>query len=325
MNRRAFVIVLGAAAIRPLAGRAEQTGRRWTIGVLSPGAPNPSPSLEAFLSGLRDLGYVEGQNVSLIWKFSGDRTERLHALAGELVQAQVDLIFAINTPAALAAENATTRIPIIVTRVSDPVRTGLVASLAHPGTNLTGLTTMSEEVEGKRLQLLREALPGRTRLAVLWNEANTGHLQNLETMKLAAAQLGLELFVFGIKRSDQVHNALQTALRQDVQALFVVDDLFISALQPTIIEFAANNNLPVISQFREFAEAGGLMAYGPNDREMFRRAAFFVDKILKGSEPADLPIERPTKFELVINLKTAKALGLAVPPNMLDLADEVIE
>jgi putative ABC transport system substrate-binding protein len=144
-------------------------------------------------------------------------------------------------------------------------------------------------------------------------------------MKLGAAQLGLELFILGIKRSDQVQNALQTALRQGVEALFVVDDLFISALEPTIIEFAANNKLPVISQFREFAEAGGLMAYGPNDREMFRRAALFVDKILRGSKVADLPLERPTKFELVVNLKTAKALGLTVPPNMLDLADEVIE
>jgi putative ABC transport system substrate-binding protein len=161
LNRRGFIAVLAVAAGWPLAGHAEQTAKRWTIGVLSPGAPNPSPSLEAFLSGLRDLGCVEGQNVSIIWKFSGDRTERLHALADELVQAQVDLIFAINTPAALAAKNVTTRIPIIVTRVSDPVRTGLVASLAHPGTNLTGLTTMSEEVEGKRLQLLQEALPGR--------------------------------------------------------------------------------------------------------------------------------------------------------------------
>jgi putative ABC transport system substrate-binding protein len=325
MRRRAFFAVLSVAATWPLAGHTQQPGKRWSIGVLSPGTPNPSPSLEAFLSGLRDLGYVEGQNVSIIWKFSGDRTERLHALADELVQAQVDLIFAINTPAALAAKSATTRTPIIVTRVSDPVRTGLVASLAHPGTNLTGPTTMSEEVEGKRLQLLREALPGRTRLAVLWNEANTGHVQNLETMKLAATQLGLELFIFGIKRSDQVQNALQAALRQGVEALFVVDDLFISALQPSIVEFAAINKLPVISQFKEFAEAGGLMAYGPNDYEMFRRTAFFVDKIFKGSEAADLPFERPTKFELVINLKTAKALGLTVPPAMLDLADEVIE
>jgi putative ABC transport system substrate-binding protein len=237
----------------------------------------------------------------------------------------VDVIFAINTPAALAAKNATTRIPIIMTRVSDPVRTGLIASLAHPGANLTGLTTMSEEVEGKRLQLLREALPGRTRLGVLWNEANTGHLQNLKEMQLAASQLGVEVFILGVSRAEQLESALKMALKQRAEALFVVDDLFVQSLELVILEFASNHKLPVISQFPEFAEAGGLMAYGPNNNEMFRRVAFFVDKIFKGSNPAELPVERPTKFELIINLKTARALNLEIPVSLLDLADEVIE
>jgi ABC-type uncharacterized transport system substrate-binding protein len=325
MNRSTFISLVAGAAVWPLAARAQQTARRWTVGVLSPGAPNPSAPVEEFRNGLRDLGYVEGRNLSIIWKYSGDRTDRLRILADELVQAQVDVIFAINTPAALAAKNATTRIPIIVTRVSDPVRTGLVASLPHPGANVTGLTTMSEEVEGKRLQLLREALPGCTRLAVLWNKANTGHVQNLTEMQLAASQLGVEVFILGISRAEQIQDVLEMALRQGAEALFVVDDLFIQSLQPVILAYASNHKLPVISQFREFAVAGGLMAYGPNNNEMFRRVAFFVDKILNGSKPADLPVERPTKFELVINLKTAKALGLTVPPSMLDLADEVIE
>jgi len=325
MNRRALISLVAGASAWALAARAQQTVKRWTIGVLSPGAPNPSTSVEAFLSGLRDRGYVVGRNLSIIWKFSGDRTDRLPVLADELVQAQVDVIFAINTPAALAAKNATTQIPIIMTRVSDPVRTGLIASLAHPGANLTGLTTMSEVVEGKRLQLLREVLPGCMRLAVLWNEANTGHVQNLKEMQLAATRLGVEVFVLGISRADQVQHVLEMALRQHAEAFFVVDDLFIQSLQPIILEYTSNHKIPVISQFREFAAAGGLMAYGPNNSEMFRRVAVFVDKILHGSKPADLPVERPTKFELVINVKTAKALGVTVPPNMLDLADEVIE
>jgi putative tryptophan/tyrosine transport system substrate-binding protein len=325
MRRRDFIITVIGSLSWPFIARAQQTGTRWTIGVLSPGAPNPSPPLEAFRSGLSELGYIEGQNVSIIWKFSGDRTDRLSVMADELVRAQVDVIFAINTPATLAAKNATAQIPIIMTRVSDPVRTGLVASLAHPGANLTGLTTMSEEVEGKRLQLLREALPGRTRLAVLWNEANRGHVQNLKEMQLAGARLGLEVFTLGVSRAEQVGSVFKMALSQRAEALFVVDDLFIQSLELVILEFASNHKLPVISQFREFAEAGGLMAYGPNNNEMFRRVAFFVDKIFKGIKPADLPVERPTKFELIINMKTAKALNLKIPVSVLDLADEVIE
>jgi len=209
--------------------------------------------------------------------------------------------------------------------VSDPVRTGLVASLSHPGGNITGLTTISEELEGKRLELVREALPQLIRVAVLWNAANPGHAMNVKEMETAAPQLGLQVFAIGIKRADELPTAIESAVNAQAGALFAIDDLVISSYQSQILELTRKVRLPVISQFRDFTVAGGLMAYGPNNDEMFRRAALFIDKIFKGTKPTDLPVQAPTKFELVINLKTAKALGLEVPPTLLARADEVIE
>jgi ABC-type uncharacterized transport system, periplasmic component len=326
MQRREFLGVLGGAAMWPLAAHAQQPAAKvWRVGVLSPGLPGQSPPLEIFRTSLRDLGYVEGRNLIIDWKFSEEHNDPLPALANELVRANVDIIFAINTPAALAAKNATTSIPIVVTRVSDPIRTGLIASLAKPGGNLTGLTTISEELEGKRLELLREALPGLLRVAVLWNEANSGHALNVREMERAGPPLGLQVYLLGLKRADELPAVLQTAIKVQAGALFVIDDLVISSFQTRILDFASKNKLPVISQFREFTDAGGLMAYGPGNDEMFRRAAVYIDKILKGGKPSDVPVERPTRFNLIINLKTAKALGLTVPPTLLARADEVIE
>jgi putative ABC transport system substrate-binding protein len=327
MQRREFITLLGgAAAAWPLTARAQQPAAKvWRVGVLSPGLPGQSPPLEIFRTSLRDLGYVEGKNLIIDWKFSEEHNNPLPALANELVRANVDIIFAINTPAALAAKNATTSIPIVVTRVSDPIRTGLIASLAKPGGNLTGLTTISEELEGKRLELLREALPGLLRVAVLWNEANSGHALNVREMEKAGPPLGLQVYLLGLKRADELPAVLQTAIKVQAGALFVIDDLVISSFQTRILDFASKNKLPVISQFREFTEAGGLMAYGPGNDEMFRRAAVYIDKILKGGKPSDIPVERPTKFNLIINLKAAKSLGLTVPPTFIARADEVIE
>jgi putative ABC transport system substrate-binding protein len=324
-KRRQFITLLGGAAAWPLAARAQQAERMRRIGVLSPGMPAQSPPLQAFRQGLRDVGYVEGQNLAILWKFGGDSVDRLNALADEIVGSKVDVIFAINTSAALAAKRATSTIPIVVTRVSDPIRTGLVASLSHPGGNVTGLTTISEELEGKRLQLLREVLPRLDRVAVLWNAANPGHAMNVEEMEAAAPQLGLQVLAIGVKRADELPTAIESAVNAQAGALFVIDDLVISSYQGQILELTRNAKLPVISQFRDFTVAGGLMAYGPNNDEMFRRAAVFVDKIFKGTKPADLPVQAPIKFELVINLKTAKALGLEIPPTVLARADEVIE
>jgi putative ABC transport system substrate-binding protein len=327
MHRRELITLLGgAAAAWPLAARAQQPAAKvLRIGILSPGMLAQSAPLEAFQRSLRDLGYVEGGNLAIDWKFSDERSDSLSANASELVRTKVDVIFAINTPAALAAKSATTTIPIVVTRVSDPVRSGLVASLAKPGGNLTGLTTISEELEGKRLELLREALPKLLRVAVLWNEANTGHALNVREMEKAGPPLGLQIYLLGIRRAEDLSAALQMAVNVQAGALFAIDDLVIASYQSRILEFSSKNKLPVISQFREFTEAGGLMAYGPNNDEMFRKSAVYIDKIFKGAKPADIPVERPTKFELIINLKTAKALGLAVPPSLLTRADEVIE
>ena len=326
MKRRAFITLLGgAAAAWPLAARAQPSAKVWRVGVLSPGMSGQSPGLQAFRQGLREVGYVEGQNLAILWKFGEDSVDRLTILAGEIVGSRVDVIFAINTSAGLAAKNTTRTIPIVVTRVSDPIRTGLVASLSHPGGNVTGLTTISEELEGKRLELLREALPRLVRVAVLWNAANPGHAMNVKEMEAAAPQLGLQVFAIGIKRADELPTAIESAVNAPAGALFVIDDLVIASYQAQILELTRKAKLPVISQFRDFTVAGGLMAYGPSNDQMFRRAAFFVDKIFKGAKPADLPVQAPTKFELVINLKTAKALGLEVPPTLLARADEVIE
>jgi putative ABC transport system substrate-binding protein len=236
MQRREFITLLGgAAAAWPLTARAQQPAAKvWRVGVLSPGLPGQSPPLEIFRTSLRDLGYVEGRNLIIDWKFSEEHNDPLPALANELVRANVDIIFAINTPAALAAKNATTSIPIVVTRVSDPIRTGLIASLAKPGGNLTGLTTISEELEGKRLELLREALPGLLRVAVLWNEANSGHALNVREMERAGPPLGLQVYLLGLKRADELPAVLQTAIKVQAGALFVIDDLVISSFQTRI-------------------------------------------------------------------------------------------
>ena len=323
MNRRRFLcgLMLGTLSA-PLAGEAQQQiAKTWRIGVLSPGAPGRSAPLEAFRQGLRGLGYVEGQNTIIEERFAEDRTDRLTVLARDLVQAQVDVIFAINTPAALAAKKATATIPIVVTRVSDPIGAGLVGSLARPGGNVTGLTTISPELSGKRLELLHEMLPGVQRIVIIWNSANTGHKANVKEMEAAGPQLRVQVSALEVRREEDLSSAIQTAVNKRAGALVVIDDLVISSYQPRILDMASKHKLPVVSQFREFCEAGGLMAYGPNNDEMFRRAANYMDKILKGAKPADLPIEQPTKFELVINLRTAKALGLTIPQPLLLRAD----
>ncbi len=309
----------------PLAADAQPPGKVYRIGVLSPGSLGPSPPIEAFRQELRDLGYTEGRNMAIEWRFSGGRLDPLPDLAAELVRLKVDVIFAINTPAVQAAKNATGTIPIVMTRVSDPVRTGLVASLARPGGNITGLTQMSPELTGKRLELIKQALPRVSRVALLWNSANTGHTLQVRETGAASRQLGVRIQILGVQGPNELQSAFDAATRERAGALFVIDDLMISSHQTRILELAAKHRLPVISQFREFVEAGGLMAYGPNNDEMFRRAATYVDKILKGAKAADLPVEQPTRFELVVNLRTAKALGLTIPQSILIRADQVIQ
>jgi len=279
--------------------------------------------LSAFEKGLRDLGYVEGQNIRLEYRFAESRLERLPGLAAELVGLKVDVILAINSTAAQAALNATKTIPIVFTWVADPL--SLVTNLARPGGNLTGLTTMTTELSGKRLDLFKAVLPGAPRIAVLWNSANPVATSVFREMESPGARLGVRLHPMGVRSSAELEDAFKEAVRARASALFVIEDGTLFPHRARILSLAAQHRLPAASQFRDFAEAGGLLSYGPNLSDLFRRAAIYVDKILKGTRPGDLPVERPETFELVINLKTAKALGLTIPPSLLQRADKVIE
>jgi ABC-type uncharacterized transport system substrate-binding protein len=326
MDRRAFLHALtGGLLAAPLAAEAEQAGKLVHVGVLSPGWPFvPSDVFEAFRRRLRDLGYVEGRNLAIEWKFAAGHDERLPELVAELLHVNVDVIVPVNMPAAKAAKGATGKIPIVFVQVADTAASDLVQSLARPGGNVTGLVSISPELSGKRLELLKEALPRVRQVGVLRAINPTAALIYRE-LEAASGQLGLRLTDLPIHGRDALQRALEDGGRRQITALVVIDGAAITGLRDPILELARDKHLPVMSQFREFPDHGGLMAYGPSLPEMYRHAADYVDKILKGAKPGDLPIEQPTKFELVINLKTAKALGLTIPPSLLQRADQVIE
>ncbi len=317
------IVTIGVAvAMCGAVAEAQQPKKVIRIGVLSPGFPGPSPLLDAFRQGLRELGYVEGQNIAIEHRFAEAKPEPLSDLAAELVHLKVDVILTINTPASQAAKNATKTIPIVFTYVADPAE--LVASLARPGGNVTGLTTIATELSGKRLELFKETVPKIRRVAVLLNPANPTHVLIFKETDVAARALGLQLLSLGMRGPDELHNAFEVATKERAGALLVIEDLVISSHRTRILDLAVKSRLPTASQYREFAEAGGLLSYGANLPDLFRRAATYVDKILKGTKPADLPVEQPTKFELIINLKAAKQIGLTIPPNVLARADRVI-
>jgi ABC-type uncharacterized transport system substrate-binding protein len=324
MRRREFITLLGsAAATWPLAVRAQEPIRK-RVGILSPEAPPPG-LLQEFEQELRNLGYVRGQNISFEMRDAEGDGQRLAAFADELVKVPVDVILAINTPAVQAAKRATAAIPIVMTRVGNPIKLGLVNSLSQPGGNVTGLTFIPDEVSGKRLQLLKEILPGASRAAVLWYGPNPGPTLVVHEMAAPSRQLGIELLLFPVHSPADLPEAFDAGRRGHSQALVVVDDAFITKHRRKILDLAMRHSLPVFALFRPFAEDGALMAYGASAPPIYRRAAFYVDRILKGARPADLPVEQPTKFELTINLKTARALRVEVPPMLLARADEVIE
>ena len=324
-GRLALIVTLVVVIVAvPLAAEAEQAGRVYRIGVLSPEVPPPG-LLEGFQEGLRELGYVEGKNVAIESRNAEGKNERLAALADELIRLKVDVILAVNTPAAWAAKNATATIPIVMTRIADPVKSGLVPSLSHPGGNLTGLTFIPDELGAKQLQLLKEILPRISRVAALWNADNPGAIIHVREMEPAAAQLGLQLLPLPVRGPSDFLGAFQAATRGRAEALFVQDDAMVTKHRVQIVNLAAKHSLPVISLYKEFPEAGGLIAYGASPPAIYRRAAYYVDRILRGAKPRDLPIERPTKFDLVINLKAARALGLTIPSSLLLRADRVIE
>jgi putative tryptophan/tyrosine transport system substrate-binding protein len=327
LERRTLLgVIAGGLLAAPLAAEAQQAGKVARIGYLTSGSYTTAPHLvEAFLQGLRDLGYVEGQNIVIEQRYADGKAERLPGLAAELVNLKVDVIVASGTPAPLAAKNATKTIPIVMASAGDPVGTGLVASLARPGGNVTGQSTLTPELGRKRVQLVREVLPGVSRVAVLWNAANPYTVLLVREIEAAARALGVQVQSLEVRGPDDFENVLPAAISSRAGALIVVDDPLTVSRRMQIANFAARNRLPAMYGFKEFADAGGLIAFGANLPAMYRRVATYVDKILKGAKPADLPVEQPTKFDLVINLKAAKALGLTIPPSLLQRADQVIE
>jgi putative ABC transport system substrate-binding protein len=303
---------------------AQQPSRMYRIGVLA--AENPPPGLvENFREGLQDLGYIEGRNIAIESRNAQGRSEQLAALADELVRLKVDVILTVNTPAAVAAKNATTTIPIVITRVADPVKSGLVASLSHPGGNLTGLSFMPDDIGTKQLELLKEIRPSISRVAVLWHADNPGASIVVKQMEHASSQLGLRFLRLPVRHAQDFLEALGAATRGRAEALFVVDDAMVTKHRFQILDLAARRSLPVVSFYKEFVEAGGLFAYGASPPAIYRRAAALVDKILKGAKPADLPVEQPMKFEFIINLKAAKQIGLTIPQSVLVRADKVLK
>ncbi len=310
--------------VAPLAAEAQPPGKVYRIGYLGTDPP-PAHLWDALLDGLRERGYSEGRNLVFERRFSEGNAERFPEFAAEMVRLRVDLILVPTTPAALAAKNATQTIPIVILTAIDPVGAGLVASLARPGGNLTGLSVLAPELSGKRLELLKEVVPGMTRVAVLWNAANPANASAWEETQAAARALGLLLHSQEVRGPQDLEGAFALTAKVRPEALLVLPDSLINMYRQQIAEFVTQRHLPSVFSTREWVVAGGLMSYGPSIPDLYRRAATYVDKILKGTKPADLPVEQPMKFELVLNLKTAQALGLTIPPIVLFRADEVIQ
>jgi putative tryptophan/tyrosine transport system substrate-binding protein len=332
MNRRsiALALMLGLLAV-PLAAEAQQAVKVPRIGYLSMLSYSDSslgPLRNAFREGLREHGYIEGQTITIEWRFADGSRERLPALAAELVRLKVDVIFTETTPATRAATQATTTIPIVFNPIADPVGEGFVANLARPGGNVTGLTQASLELSGKRLELLTGAVPRVTRVGVLSHSGVPSERSvrvMLEETEAAARTLGVQLRHLEVQGPRDLDRPFAAISREKVGALIVLNSPMFLSERRLIVDLATKNRLPAMFFLREFAEAGGLMSYGPNFPGLWRRAATYVDKILKGAKPGDLPVEQPTKFELVINMKTAKALGLTIPQSLLVRADEIIQ
>ena len=321
MRRRELITLIGGAAVAwPLATHAQQ---RFRIGLLNTGAS--TFFIAPFMGRLGELGYLEGKNIVVERKFAEGNSERLKEFAADLVRENVDVIVTIGTPAAFAAKRATSTIPIVLGAISDPVGLGLVASLARPGGNATGNSLMAPELSAKRLDILRTLAPGITRFAILWDSSNPGMAERVRETEIAADQSHVLLHTVGPRNLDELEAAFAELLNQRPDALLVTTEAFTRQHLGRILDFANRNKIPAMFEDSSFVEAGGLMSYGPNYEEVFRTAAVFVNKILKGAKPGDLPIEQPTTFELVINLKTAKAIGVEIPPPLLVTANRVIE
>src|SRR5262245_40377589 len=325
MKRREFITLLGGAVAWPLPARAQQAAKLPTIGLL--GATTPavmSQWVAAFVQRLRELGWVEGRTIAIEYRWTEGSNERAAEMAAELVRLKVDVIVTSGTPIVLAAKRATATLPIVFAAAADPVGSGLVASLPRPGANVTGLSVQSPDLVGKRLEFWREVVPGLQRLAVMASVDNSIAMLEMGEVQAVAGKLGLDVGTFEIRRPEDFALAFET-LKGRAQVLYVVSDPFMVANRIRIHTLAMSVRMPTMHNFREFVEVGGLMSYGTSFPDLWRRAGDYVDKILRGAKPADLPVEQPTKFDLVINLITAKALGLTIPPMLLARADEVIE
>lgn len=327
-SRRKLIIALGAGALSTaLPVFAQQPLPKFSrVGFLGNSTAALEANLvEAFRHGMQDLGYKEGQNFAIEYRWAQGKYERLPALVAELLAQKVDVIVTAGTPAAQAVQKGTKSVPLVMVAVGDPVGTGIIASLNHPGGNTTGLSSIAPELEGKRLELLREVNPKLAHVAVFWNPLNAFHVGAMKRLREAAQAMRIELLILPVGKVEDLEAALAAIVKGHPDALFILADRVYLHSRRRIMDFAIKNRLPSITAYPELAEAGGLMSFGPSYEDMHRRAATFVDKILKGAKPADLPVEQPTKFELIINGKTAKVLGLKIPQSLLIMADKVIE
>jgi putative ABC transport system substrate-binding protein len=327
MGTRPCVVAIVAALSTALLAAdlgAQSPGKAARIGFLHPGTP-PNANVDVFRRALREIGYLEGQNIAIEFRWADGQLERLPRLAAELVDLKADVIVVGSTPAIKAVARATRTIPIVMTVVADPVADGLVKSLAQPGGNITGLTLVSPELSGKRIELLKEAMPRLARLAVLWNPNTPAHIGTLRDCEATARTLGLQIVPVEARRVADLEPALATAARERASALFVLDDTFLFIERERITELGLRHRLPLLSGISGYADVGALLTYGASQAELHRRAALIVDRILKGARPATLPIEQPSSFELVLNLKIAKAFGLVIPESVLLRADRLIE
>jgi len=328
MNRRDTIIALialaSAAASRP--SWAQQQGRVWRVGFLSPTSASVNPQYTgAFLQGMRELGYVEGKNLVVEWRFADGKLERLAGLAAELVQLKVDVIVAQASSAIGAAQKATTTIPIVMATTGDPLGSGFVKSLARPEGNITGISDVATTLSTKRLGLLKELLPKLQRVAMLWNKDDLGMSLRYDASAKAAAAMGVDVQAVGVREPDDFNEAFAVMDREPPDAILMVSDSLTVLNRKRVFDYAAMHRLPAIYEYDPLVREGGLMSYGPDLRESFERAGSMVDRILKGAKPADLPFEQPTRYLFVLNLKTAKSIGLEIPPTVLALADEVVE
>jgi putative tryptophan/tyrosine transport system substrate-binding protein len=324
MNRREFIAGLASAAAWPLVARAQQAGKLPVIGYLASTLATESQQVIAFTQRLREVGWIEGRSVTIEYRWSEGRSERYADILAEFIRLKVDLILTRGTEAALAAKRATSSIPILAAVVGDPVGTGLVASLSRPGGNITALSVVSPNLASKRLELFREAVGGFRRMAILFNETNPVTFAEAREVGANAVALGIEVVTLGIRRGEEIAQAFD-GLKARADALYIVAEPVILANIVRVNTLALGERLPTIYIARDYVQTGGLMSYGPNNPALYRRAAEIADKILRGTNPADIPVEQPTKFELVVNLTTARALGLTIPETILALADEVIQ